>query len=110
MADDSMNAALDRIGKQAQAEGACSICWASVLPYLRNRHLDWHASQAREAQRDRLPTVYGGPPYPPVEQTGSACASPDGGTTRADPLARPVCDASLSNDLPYPPEQHGAQE
>lgn len=57
--------ALAEMGRQARADEACSICHASVRPDRRDRHLDWHASLAREVERERLPQVFGGRTDPP---------------------------------------------
>lgn len=59
--------ALTEMGRQAKADEACSICHASVRADRRDRHLDWHASLAREVERERLPQVFGGRVTPPGE-------------------------------------------
>jgi hypothetical protein len=53
------------MGREANADEACSICHASVRPDRRDRHLDWHASLLREVERERLPEVFGGRIIPP---------------------------------------------
>lgn len=62
--------ALAEVGQRARDLGACSICWALVAPGLRDQHLDWHASLAREVDRERLPQVYGGPSTLPGRPDG----------------------------------------
>jgi hypothetical protein len=64
MSDDIDNGALidkalAEMGQQARADEACPICHASVRPDRRDRHINWHASLARDVERERLPQVYG---------------------------------------------------
>jgi hypothetical protein len=57
--DDALvDKALAEMGREARAEGACSICHASVRSDRRDRHLNWHASLVREMERARLPEVF----------------------------------------------------
>lgn len=66
---DIVDEALAELGRQARAVEACSICWASVRPDMRERHLNWHASLVRELDRERLPQVYGGRTGQPAPTT-----------------------------------------
>lgn len=120
---DQTETPLAAIGEQAREEEVCSICWAGVPTAYRDRHLDWHASLAREVERERLPQVYGGATTPPgliptVEcdrcegtgdrygrSTGLSATCPDcsgnGQVISAGPPARPT---------PEPPTGGGGRE
>lgn len=65
--DALVDEALAEMGREARADEACSICHASVRPDRRDRHLDWHASLARDVERERLPEVFGARVTPPAE-------------------------------------------
>jgi len=57
--DALIDEALAEIGRESRAAEACPICHASVRPDRRDRHINWHASLAREVDRERLPQVFG---------------------------------------------------